>query len=258
MQSPCHAYCQRCSKHYPDKSILQEHYRARHYHCDICDQVCRPPLCVNTEYSSGFHPHGAGARLSTRSTLAPPSEASRPILCELQAHIRGCQRALRAPPFPPDSEQSLRADALRARYLSGARDRRKRGRGLRGRPRGSLGGSEPSHRRYFKFRDNYTGEDTGGVGDRTRVERRRVRMLLVPPHIPRTLLPQSAPAQSRSRSYAISLSGGGKGCEAEFGTLSGLWQHMESERCNVRRFRKELEAVVEESLENGMRMLRAS
>lgn len=255
MQSPRHAYCQRCSKHYPDKSILQEHYRARHYHCDICDQVCRPPLCVNTEYSSGFHPHGAGARLSTRSTLAPPSEASRPILCELQAHIRGCQRALRAPPFPPDSEQSLRADALRARYLSGARDHRKRGRGLRGRPRGSLGGSEPTHRRYFKFRDNYTGE--GGVGDRTRVERRRVRMLLVPPHIPRTLLLNQhlhsrAHAHTPYRCPAV-----GKGCEAEFGTLSGLWQHMESERCNVRRFRKELEAVVEESLD-GMRMLRAS
>ena len=40
--------------------------------------------------------------------------------------------------------------------------------------------------------------------------------------------------------------------------MSALWQHMESGRCGVRRFREKMEAGIEDTLVGKMRMLRES
>ncbi|KAI0698770.1 hypothetical protein C8Q76DRAFT_245769 [Earliella scabrosa] len=49
VQSPRHAYCQRCNRHYPSTALLIEHYATYHYFCDICTKVF--------DFGHGLHEH---------------------------------------------------------------------------------------------------------------------------------------------------------------------------------------------------------
>ncbi|KAI0743101.1 hypothetical protein C8Q80DRAFT_1108110 [Daedaleopsis nitida] len=272
VQSPRHAFCQRCNQHFQSQAALQDHCKAVHYYCDICNKASRiwsapqssthlTPFQQILDFELGLHEHRRQKHpdrycVSCKRTFDSANNLAAHLLSATHAGQtvrcpgKACGRA-----FVSYSALILQLEggtcpsrvtrAMIDRAVSDA----DRG-GFITNPNRLIGGGSVSAQGGGGVTAMWATEHAwNGAGYECYLCHRTYGSL----NALNQHLKSPAHAEKLYRCPA-----GGYGCGAEFGTLSGLWQHMESERCNVRRFRAQLEGVVEDSLARGMRMLGAS
>ena len=85
MQSPSHAYCQRCNEQFSSGSNLFTHIVNIHYFCVYCKRV-RACYALGVHMYADFHLI-SGIQRTPRDQRASPTEAS--LLYKLQYLLRG-------------------------------------------------------------------------------------------------------------------------------------------------------------------------
>ncbi|OJT12099.1 hypothetical protein TRAPUB_11351 [Trametes pubescens] len=246
-QSSRHPSCEQCRILFDDWDDLYEHYDDEHHYCDICNK----PFVKLFDSSRGLHKH---RRQAHDDRYCPPCERMFKNANNLDQHcrssihqgrnidcpMRGCDKS-----FVSNAGLLLhlesgacvshmtraKIDRIMAKY---DRDH------IITNPSRLIGGSGPvvvdqwaterawNGSRYECYLCHRTYATLPALNQHLRSAAHADKIY----RCPRTLY----------------------GCGAEFGTLSAFCQHVESERCGVRRFRGEVDRVLE-GLSNKMKRL---
>ncbi|KAH9941425.1 hypothetical protein B0H21DRAFT_697029 [Amylocystis lapponica] len=242
VQSSQHHYCQRCEEHFEDDEDLEEHFEDDHHYCRVCNQFFRNDFGLQ-EHNRQKHYYCAPCRQYFQNQS------------NLDSHTRSSKHQPRA--FPccgPGCEKSfVSVSARTAHWESGAC--------VSGLTRERL------NRLAIKYDRNNVitnpsrligGRQGTVVTDMWATERtwngyayECILCFRTFPELSRLNAHLHSPAHE-DRIYHCPE--GRNGCGAQFTTLSGLCQHVESESCGVHRFKGEMENLLD-SLTSRMRRI---
>ncbi|KAJ7264778.1 hypothetical protein C8J57DRAFT_407549 [Mycena rebaudengoi] len=244
VQSRAHAYCQQCDEHFDDTEDLETHYETAHFFCAQCRKIFKNQFGLDEHYRQSEQHHycvpckrlfmsASNLRFHLNSATHQPKD----VICP----GRGCGQA-----FVSRSALVLHLESGNCR--SGATrqivDRYVRqydtNNVITDPSRLLTGGSGGDTVRYYA-----TAAAWNGAAYECYLCHRGYRSL---PALNQHL---ASPAHE-DKIYVCPLST----CRAHFPTLSGLCQHIESERCGVAKFKVVQNTM--ESLVGGMRRLTAS
>jgi hypothetical protein len=218
VQSPRHAYCQRCDEHFEDKGELGKHYRksTAHHMCISCKKDFESASNLRSHMNSSVHkPKVFECHFKSHGCKKVFVSSSAVILhLEAGTCVSGCDRAIVNREVRRLDKRNVITDPLR--LLTSSDD-------------------------TITFRANGRAW-TGNAFECYICHKEYPSLNILNQHL--------ASPKHQDKVYICPLST----CRARFNTLSGLWQHIESEKCGVARFR--IVKAVMDRLEKGWRTLR--
>ncbi|KAJ7794081.1 hypothetical protein B0H14DRAFT_2392867, partial [Mycena olivaceomarginata] len=236
VQSPMHDYCQRCDEHFDDSEELEYHYQEDHDYCVTCRKFFQNALGLHEHYrQSDLHHYCASCKRLFRSAS------------NLTSHLNSSTHRPRDVPCPGKGcgLAFVSRSALLLHLESGSC---------------KSGADRPTINRYVRAYDTnnlitnpsrlLTGaSDTTYVASERTWNGRAYECYLCHGDY-RTLASLNqhlASPRHQEKSYVCPLNV----CREPFATLSGLCQHIESERCGVAKFK-----VVQNTMDDLMGKMR--
>ncbi|KAI9058641.1 hypothetical protein FKP32DRAFT_1596937 [Trametes sanguinea] len=257
VQSPRHAYCERCTLELPSFDQLTIHLRSTHHCCDLCRSG--PPTLVNGaprrlprvfNDDAGLHAH---RRRNHPDLYCTPCKRIFDFPSNLDSHRRSALHAGR-PVVCPASQCSKRFVSLAALFIHLESGTCLSGVGL---TTVSIAAVHADRTHVVTTDDAFDivyGQSQAGfpyAKGQVEVEGGMYRCAVCDKRFP---LLRSLTAHRRSPAHAEKIyrcPQGHGGCGACFRTLSSLYQHVESEKCGVRQNR----AIVERAVKGVQKQL---
>ncbi|KAF8899323.1 hypothetical protein BD779DRAFT_1488197 [Infundibulicybe gibba] len=236
VQSRYHDYCQYCDEHFQDEEDLEEHYEDCHYYCPTCRRVFRSEYGLTEHYrQSPAHHYCASCDRLFRSESNLNTHLRSSIHCPKDVICPGCQQG-----FVSRSAMILHLEAGTCR--SGL-NRKTIDRIIQQYDRNHII-TDPSRLLTGSVNVEYSATDAAwnGYSYECYFCHNTYRTLLA-------LNQHLASPRHQAKIYICPLNT----CKLRCSTLSGLCQHIESEKCGVFKFRAVREAM--DDLVNGMKRI---
>ncbi|KAI0758796.1 hypothetical protein C8Q74DRAFT_1209517 [Fomes fomentarius] len=247
VRSPLHPYCRVCDELYEDWEDLYEHYDTVHYYCDDCNQVFQSDLglhehhiqrhsdvyCALCEHmfkdNNAFRHHERSTPHQGR-TVHCPMQRCKKFFVSRAALVQHLESGACPSSITRDEVNRIVSSLDEGGIITSC-----------ARP---IGG--PSSESSSAVIETWATERAwNGKHYECYVCHRTFASL---PALNQHL---SSPAHTEKLYHCPTVL---KGCEAEFRTLSGFCQHVESESCGVHRFKKTMDKFID-GLPQGKRLL---
>ncbi|KZT69383.1 hypothetical protein DAEQUDRAFT_669706 [Daedalea quercina L-15889] len=242
--SPRHHYCQYCNEHFDSQCDLEEHYEEKHYYCSACRKIFNEALGLH-EHNRQSHHYCPDCRRvfqsdsNLRSHLRSGVHASATIRCPgmncSKLFVSGAALILHLESGTcPSRLTRQEVNRIAAKYdKNNVITNPSRMIGYR------EGGSAPTVTTWATER-----AWNGRAYECFMCHREFKALVSLNKHL-------ASPAHEE-KMYRCPR--GYEGCGAEFSTLSALSQHVESERCGIRRFNNQIQNYLGDLTSNMKRL----